>query len=188
MQFVSARGGWMIGGPEEFSGIGARDDTQLWRTRDGGNTWNPVPVPVPKDSPEQGTYLITLKFKDDREGVVAAGVERSEGGATFRFVSCFTFDSGKTWKSSEFEAQDAQPSPGNKHVFWSADYVEGLSDIRMDSKPIPFALPAQASSSEALFTDIDFWDDSNAWLRYGERLIATTDRGKTSTFIWPPRN
>lgn len=183
MQFLSATDGWIIGGPKDEEGIGQPDNVALWNTHDGGASWKLVPIPIPKNPgpDEEDFYLIGLKFRNMQEGMVAAGVQRTHRGV---FASCFTQDGGKTWQFSRFNASNAEPSIGDRHIFWSADYVEGQSDIRMDSEPIPFVYPAGVSLS----LNVDFLNDSYAWLSDGKGLIATTDRGQTSKFIWPPND
>jgi len=193
LQFTSAREGWMIGGPEEVESISASMDTQLWLTRDAGGTWVPVPVPVPKESAEQSAYLVALKFKNMREGLVAAGVQGTEGSVTF--VNCFTRDGGKTWQFSQFDAESAQPSLGSEHIFWSVyspspeRHHAGKVSVQKDNNPISFGLPADVSSASRLI-DLDFLDDTNAWATYSDggqaRLVATIDGGQTSKLMASP--
>jgi len=190
LDFTSPRDGWMVGGPENQVGI-VRLNSQLWATHDGGVRWKRAPMPVPVDSPEQGTYLITLKFKNKRDGMLAAGVERTEGGATFRFVGCVTHDGGKTWQFYQFDALSANPSIGDKHIFWSIfDRDTKKVAIQKDDHIIPFTLPI-GLFPEGRLSYADFVDDSNAWSTYfngpaGMVLLATSDGGKTSEIITPP--
>lgn len=200
VQFLSASDGWMIGGPEDREGMDP-EDIQLWRTHDGGASWRPVPIPIPKNSDEEGFYLIALRFRNMREGMVAAGLTRDA--VTYGFANCFTRDGGKTWRFSQFNALSAEPSIGKRHIFWSAHdraargrtqterrrNRAAASSARMDNEVISLALPAGVSS-EGILQDFDFLDDSNAWVKYLDGpcflLIATTDRGNTSKLIWPP--
>jgi hypothetical protein len=141
-----------------------------------------------KDSAEEAIHLVALRFRNMKEGIVAAAVQHTEGRPFYRFVSCFTLDGGKTWRFSQFNASEATPSIGDKHIFWSVDGVAQKVHLRTESEPVPFTLPAGASS-EGFPMDIDFVDDSNAWIRYGEGprnlLMAPTDGGKSSQLIWP---
>jgi hypothetical protein len=183
--FVTSRGGWMIGGMGD-DGVGAPGDTQLWRTIDGGQKWSPIAIPIPKNSAEQGFYLIALKFLNMQEGMVAAGLQDMQGGATVGFLSCRTEDGGKTWRFSQFRALSAMPSIGAKHVFWSVD-----RHVQMENQAIPLTSPVGGSLAGD-FLELDFLDDLDAWIEYREgqgprfMVIATIDGGKTSRLIWPP--
>ena len=189
LQFISARDGWMIGDPQDESGVGGAEGNQLWATRDGGANWHAISVPVPADL--ASTYFIALKLKNRSEGMLAAGVASTPHGATFRFLGCVTHNGGKTWRFSQFDALSAEPSIGDKHIFWSVfDRDTKKVTIQMDSNPISFALPAGFSLG-GRFIEVDFIDDSNAWATYangrrGLDLISTTDGGKTSQIITPP--
>jgi photosystem II stability/assembly factor-like uncharacterized protein len=196
MQFLSARDGWMIGGPEEWEDVGRPENTQLWLTHDSGAHWKAVhiPVPIPKDSPEQEPYLTVFRFNDMGKGVVIA--EEQLGPRLFRVFTCRTRDGGESWRISHFDAYDASPVLGDKHIFWSiSDRVEegrhgratpSHPRLQIDSDPISFALPA-GISPESRLIDLDFIDDSNAWASYIDRgqarLTATTDGGKTSKLM-----
>ena len=184
--FVTSTDGWIIGRMGDDD-VGVPGNTQLWRTNDGGRKWRPVAIPFPKNSAEQGLFLIALKFLNTREGMVAAGLQDVQGGASVGFFNCRTEDGGKTWRISQFRAlRAAIPSIGAKHIFWSVD-----RDIQMDSEPMPLILPVGRAPGGD-FLELDFLDDLNAWIEYREgleprfTLIATIDGGKTSRFIWPP--
>jgi hypothetical protein len=88
LQFISARDGWVAGGPEDWDGVGRPEDTQLWVAHDGGAAWKSVPVPVPRDSSEQEPYLSAFKFKSMDEGT--AIVEEQLGPRLFRVFTCRT--------------------------------------------------------------------------------------------------
>jgi photosystem II stability/assembly factor-like uncharacterized protein len=177
-QFVSSTDGWMIGDMSD-DGIGDQGNAQLWRTNDGGRKWSPIAIPIPEDSAEQRSYLIALKFPNMREGMVAAGLHNG-------FANCRTEDGGETWQFSQFPALHAMASIGAKHIFWSVD-----RNVQMDNQPIPLTLPVGVHPGGD-FYELDFLDDSNAWIDYrdghGPRflLIATIDGGKTTRLIWPP--
>jgi photosystem II stability/assembly factor-like uncharacterized protein len=189
LQFVSAEDGWIAGVTQDPESFGAPEDTHLWQTHDGGWNWKPVPIPVLKKSAEEGFYLVALRFSNMREGMVAAGLQTTQGGATYGFANCLTQDGGKTWRSSQFNALQARPSISNKHIFWSVDRRETKGTLQMEGEAISFTLPA-GLSPDGYFLDLDFLDDSNAWVQYqdGSRflLLSTTDSGKTSKLIWPP--
>lgn len=187
-QFLTANDGWMIGGPEDDS-VGRPERFQLWNTRNGGASWDPAPIPIPKTSADEGFYLIALRFRNMREGMVAAGLQTALGGATYGFANCLTQDSGKSWRFSQFNASQARPSIGNKHIFWSVDRRETKTTLQMGSESISFALPSGVSH-DGYFGDLDFLDDSNAWVQYRDRsqllLLSTTNNGRTAKVIWPP--
>jgi len=189
LQFVSAQDGWIAGVAEYPESFGAPEDTLLWRTHDGGWNWKPVTISVPKNSAEEGFYVVAVRFRNMRDGMVAAGLQRD--GVTYGFVNCYTGDGGKTWRFSQFNALGATPSISNEHIFWSVDRRETKGTLQMEGEAISFTLPAGLSQG-GKFLDLDFLDDSNAWVEYrdGSRflLLSTTDRGKTSRLIFPPQH
>ena len=188
MQFLSARDGWVIGGPKEWRGIARPEDTQLWVTHDGGAKWNPIDIPIPLDSPQQRPYLISLKFRNMTEGTIAAGAQEPET-VNQRYTNCFTRDGGKTWRFSQFDALGAGPSIVDDHIYGCAsNRTSGFTTatLQRDTAPISFTLPAGIRSNPETLC-ANFVDDVNAWafVRIGreKRLVVTTDGGKTSKFM-----
>ncbi|HTZ74416.1 MAG TPA: hypothetical protein VMB47_10880 [Candidatus Aquilonibacter sp.] len=190
LQFISPSTGWMIGERPDVEDPPVQGNAQLWSTTDGGRTWTPISVSLPKDTEDEGTYLVGLKFRDSKQGMLAAGLEDTEGGATLPYVSGVTKDGGKTWRFSRFSAMSAEPSFGRDHIFWSAYLDPSFKTVfYMDAKPISI-VPPSTVLPEGRFIDMDFFDDTNAWLMYsswqGLALLATADSGTTFTVITPP--
>jgi hypothetical protein len=190
VQFLSVRDGWMIGGPENWEGVGRPGDERLWLTHDGGLQWSPVPLSVPTDSPGQEVYLIDFKFRNMNAGVVAAGAQDLEG-VDQKYTNCFTEDGGKTWHFSQFEALSGSPSVGDKHIFWCIrDRSSKDPTLQRDIDPLSFALPEGFNNLHGPVC-ATFMDDFNGWAGVRDesgatKLIVTNDGGKSSKFIsWP---
>lgn len=59
IHFVDSRNGWLAG-----------QHANLWRTRDGGETWARVPVPRPENAPDHLPYLFGMTWSDASQGWV----------------------------------------------------------------------------------------------------------------------
>lgn len=73
------------------SGGGA---ARVFRSNDGGSTWQVATTPIPSGQPSSGIFSIA--FKDARNGVIVGGDYRKESEARHNVAS--TTDGGRTWK------------------------------------------------------------------------------------------
>jgi photosystem II stability/assembly factor-like uncharacterized protein len=203
MQFISPLDGWMIG-EQDVKGFGMSvpmNDT-LWATNDGGVHWRVVPVTILTDSQYQDSNFLKVKFKNQRDGMLAAREFDVSGDSKGRFVNLSTQDGGKTWRHSQFEALNADPSFGNTQFFWSVfGHDAEKTSIREGDQVISYTLP-EGLSLDGSLGDVDFIDDSNAWANFTNKnvplvslpgrgfapqeLLSTSDGGKTFQIISPP--
>jgi photosystem II stability/assembly factor-like uncharacterized protein len=78
IRFLDARNGFVSG-----------QNANLWRTRDGGETWARVPLSFPSKAPEPSPTLLGMFFEDARRGWLVG-----EAATTLR-----TRDGGETWEA-----------------------------------------------------------------------------------------
>ena len=183
LQFTSPREGWMIGGLENPDGIPDYEMENLWVTHNGGVHWDAVSVPVPKELQAGDAFLVSLRFKNSREGFAVA--EQQLSGCVIRFFTCFTRDGGRSWRFSQFDAYHANPSFVDNHIVWSVSNWPAMEvTIQNEDHVISPVLPSSVSGRPRL-GDIYFVDDQNGWTSSID-LFSTTDGGKTFSFITPP--
>lgn len=190
LQFLSARDGWIIGGPESWQGVGRPGDTRLWVTQDGGLHWHALPVTLP-ESAEGGeasqAYFVDLRFTNLRKGLVVASQQLS--GHLSRFFTCFTADAGKSWQISHFDTPNATPSFVDSNVIWSvSDWPDRKASLGVREQIVKPTLPAGPSPRQSL-GDLIFVNESNGWASFFDgraELVSTTDGGKTLRIITPP--
>lgn len=89
-QFDSPRSGWVA----LRSGIGPQAPSGIYRTDDGGRSWQPLPVPV------RTPTAASLRFFDPRSGVLEMTRDESDG-RTSLFA---TADGGGSWQSLSLPA------------------------------------------------------------------------------------
>jgi len=195
MQFTSAQSGWIIGDSAGQVGVPVIEGDQVWATRDGGEHWSAMSIPVPADSPDSVRFG-ELKFNDKGEGVVAAQSWVSD--YVERFFTCVTSDGGRSWRFSQFDAHEASPSLVDTHIVWTIfHWPVTPTTIRIGDREIVPAIP-DALSLQGQLGNLDFIDDSSAWATYANgrirplmppvpfELLSTTDGGKTFRTITPP--
>jgi len=112
VHFVNDQTGWLAG-----------TNGSLWRTSDGGATWEPVPL----DLPQQGRPTFwDVCFADEQHGWVAG-----DQGTIF-----VTRDGGQTWTRQDTGVADAKSKPkletvkragGKTDVFDAGDSTPGLT-------------------------------------------------------------
>ncbi len=90
MEMVSVLEGWMV--VSVSHGIGANADNYVYRTHDGGVTWQEA-----AKLEEAGRYPCAVGFFDDLHAIV--GIELSDGAPVF-----VTRDGGESWERAEFPA------------------------------------------------------------------------------------
>jgi hypothetical protein len=195
MQFTSAQNGWIIGDSAGQVGVPIIERDQVWATRDGGEHWSAIFIPVPADAPDSVRFG-ELKFNDKGEGVVAA--QSWVSNYVERFFTCVTHDGGGSWRFSQFDGYGASPSLVGTHVVWTVfHWPVAPTTIRIGDREIAPAIP-EILSLQGQLGNLNFIDDSSAWAIYANgrirplmppvpfELLSTTDGGKTFRTITPP--
>ena len=81
------------------------DHCRLLVSRDRGETWTHVRVPIPRN---QSSGIFSLCFVDDKHGIAVGGDYRKPD--AIRSNVAITSDGGKTWSVPEFENDKQRPS------------------------------------------------------------------------------
>lgn len=109
MQMVSARDGWMVISVNH--GAGANADNYVYRTRDGGATWQEAAKLA-----EAGRYPCAAEFFDGLHAVV--GIEQFDGAPVF-----VTRDGGESWEQADLSLLDDPDSWQAYNIFRSGDWI-----------------------------------------------------------------
>ena len=109
MQMVSVRDGWMVVSVNH--GVGANADNYVYRTRDGGVTWQEA-----AKLEEATRYPCEVDFFDSLHAVV--GIERFDGAPVF-----VTRDGGESWEQADLSLLDDPDSWQAYSIFRSGDRI-----------------------------------------------------------------
>jgi len=197
--FCTPRDGWMVGSP---------DGDELWRTRDGGETWEQKTT-VPPDNCKQCRPIFNgaPRFQNPVEGAMFVTFQ-DESSQDGRFVSVayVTRNGGNSWEPAHvFEPED---SPRGNTFITGVSIIRVFSDIEHGMEirselgtftpPYPPELPPRGLASA------DFADASHGWFLHGSHkclkigglkceelvwianLLSTSDGGRTLKVITPP--
>jgi hypothetical protein len=192
ISFQTPQDGMIAGGPTA---------SQLWLTRDGGQTWTEANIPIPEGCTDCRIIIGQPAFRAAQE--VTMSVEIIDVNRT-GVASLVSFDGGEKWNIArvEYSTGEPQESPvaamvGAQSLLISASGTT-VSIIREGSSVegrLPEGLRQDGAISEA-----DFASGSAGWLVYSagwcggfrtdchqsSELIRTNDGGKTFRVITPP--
>jgi len=150
----------------------------LFVTRDGGKTWSPVTLPLPKEYAEEMMVVEPPVFRTGGEAGVLTVNLYSEERVTLVFS---TKDRGETWQfrgklgSGGNQFFLSVSSPDEIHAF-DGEQFYASSD---GGKSWTNALPARKLLN---VTSVQFVSAQGGWLVGGGQLLKTVDGGKT----WSP--
>lgn len=109
MEMVSALDGWMVASVNH--GVGANADNYVYRTHDGGHTWQEAAKLA-----EAGRYPSAVGFFDDLHAIV--GIELYEGAPVF-----VTRDGGESWEQADLSLLNAPDGLQAYRISRSGDWV-----------------------------------------------------------------
>ena len=190
INFITPQIGWMAGGP---MGDG------LWRTEDGGKSWESSSIPQSALCSTCRVLYSLPQFLDENKGTLVADISSPAASNTETFI---TIDGGKSWTLSESYAL-AEVSTGGvgaqvvgSRVIRTVSGTSGVSVLAGTSR-LASKLPAQLQPMGHLKTD--FTDINTGWALYSvgtctgfktgcshsSDLLSTKDGGRTYSVITP---
>jgi len=202
MHFLSRNDGWMIGASEGQESAPIQEADALWATHDGGLSWKAFPLPLPGVSATTLTRLLDVRFKNNREGTVAAALYSPDSDPNFRYFECVTRDAGNSWRFVSFTSSNAQPLLGNDFLYWS-DFQSDSSKLafRTSAAILDPSLPV-GLAPDGSFGLFRFHDNLRGWATFNDgpsaffnipgrgyapvELLSTADGGHTWQIITPP--
>lgn len=143
--FIDARHGWWVDQPpSQFvlggsgsSGRPASPPVILWRTSDGGRSWERA---NPAHLPQEGV-VVAVVFSTPRQGVLVSVSPATGGGAAYSILA--TADGGDSWRPVETPQVNAPDLP-----------LTGMTVTRQGQRLIAFILMSESRSGVSRPTDL----------------------------------
>lgn len=198
LQFVDERAGWLL----VHVGVGMNHDyVVLYRTQDGGETWQRLIDPTSNDGGIQACYKTGMQFTDAQNGWLTGDCNGVAAGVLFYS----TQDGGQTWQSVALPPPPDKPGQFEDFTMacgsYSPDFLDANSGkvavqcINQETEPreIDYYLyqtddgGTRWSSNLYPGGTLYFLDDQNGWA-LGREIYQTQDGGVTwlriSTVSW----
>ncbi len=190
MDFISPTVGWIAGGPAGDS---------LYRTTDGGKSWQAQTLPVPPGTADaKRPQYSKPSFSNSNDGILPVTYLGTNDDPYSSFAVYTTSNGGNSWSQKSFEKLSVigtVPSSAYDSAIIRA-FATGNSFVigsHMLSRPL-----ASTGLSDLTIDAISFVDQYNGWLKASgdsctsgpncqtpTKLFATTDGGQSLTDITP---
>jgi hypothetical protein len=188
LQFVSPRDGWMLGTSQKDIGIPIPENDALWATRDAGNHWKEISIPLPRSLRNRDLYFDAVKFEDFRDGVLLGGKLETDGQDQQSSFVWITRDGGETWTFSKAPGSAAHVSLTGRHTILSfRDTTSHEIKIQKGGRTLTLDLPLDLPPLST-FGFPDFINDADAWMNAQGSLLSSTNGGKSFRAILPSSN
>lgn len=187
--FISPTQGWLVGSVAILRQDGGTNPLRIYRTQDGGVTWQPQELPLTSSQVSSVDLVSPTFFHGGVEGIIPAFVATSNGGILALYT---TQDGGASWSV----ASPAVPRGvsfininfvDRQHGWVSSDRLYRTEDGGQHWTAFP--LPEEASSES--FWQMDFVSETLGWAVSGARktkealLFQTTDGGQSWQVLAP---
>ncbi len=191
-EFTSADDGWLLGGPA---------GTRLFFTHSGGQTWEPLPDPIPALAGLRITYSSLPEFSSSRDGELLVRLDAPQQPP--RLIRLSTSDNGQTWRLVE----DIEPTEDDWNAFGrNVQLIEHFTNLgtslaarRIIDPDVDKSSPAEATKSSGVLSLVNFHDQNHGWFLVSNticpdsnnacvlsnRLLATDDGAATFVDITP---
>ena len=182
--FVNPVNGWLVGD----SGVGG--SWNLYRTRDGGKTWQGADIGDPEPAAAGMTTMVysRLDFTDAKHGSVIITFSPIDTTKGSRLILFTTADGGTVWKPDRTlqlrNMYGASPLPA---ILADAALIV-LSDATLTKISTDGSINRNKVNgrSDIAFSEISFTSATDGWLRTIDgKLLATNDGGTTLRWLIP---
>ena len=169
--------------PTDQIGFISTRDGELLKTIDYGLTWQILDFSITNPNPNANGAIYDIEFSDENHGYMLMNVNGPSFAPAFLYE---TIDGGSTWTTIEpngnIAALGSIYSKENNHLFvgghgWfeSSLILEYANGQWTQNAGVPTAV----SPTEAVVTEMDFYNDLGLASTHGEYILRSTDGGQS---------
>jgi photosystem II stability/assembly factor-like uncharacterized protein len=177
--FISAKDGWLAGGP---------DNRELYVTHDGCQTWKEVTLTLPPQvNPHSYTVFQTPSFTDSLHGYLAVKYPGINGVKQSKLVVFVTSDAGKTWKPTKVLSYSGEKGEFSV-TFANGKLIVptsvGYEQVRIAQIPLGDGSVTDVGAPVGV-SGLSFFDGEHGLVMSIPGIVATSDGGTSWKNVTP---